>query len=78
MDTLYGLPVVINPYMIIGYEQARKHKKKRINKKWAKRYGDKPVYDMKNAYMIKDQMIVMSQGAWDKIKKKFEENKTVI
>ena len=27
-----------------GYVQARKHKKKRINKKWLKRYGYKPKY----------------------------------
>ena len=28
----------------VGYEQARKHKKKRINKKWLKKYGYKTKY----------------------------------
>lgn len=36
----------INIYHLIpnGYVQARRHKKKRINKKWLKRYGYKPKY----------------------------------
>lgn len=29
---------------IVGFKQARKHKKKRINKKWLKRYGYTPIY----------------------------------
>lgn len=29
--------------------QVRKHKKKRINKKWAKRYGYKTIYETKKA-----------------------------
>lgn len=36
------------------YEQIRKHKKKRINKKWAKRYGYRAVpcrYRMDNCYI---------------------------
>ena len=38
----------------VRYEQVRKHKKKRINKKWAKRYGYREVpcrYRMENAYI---------------------------
>lgn len=38
----------------VRYEQIRKHKKKRINKKWAKRYGYREVpcrYRMENAYI---------------------------
>ena len=29
--------------IITGYKQARTHKKRRINKKWRKRYGFKPI-----------------------------------
>lgn len=32
--------------------QARMHKKKRINKKWAKRYGYKTIYETKRAKVM--------------------------
>lgn len=32
--------------------QARKHKKRRTNKKWAKRYGDKVIYETKKAKVL--------------------------
>jgi hypothetical protein len=32
--------------------QAKTHKKKRINKKWAKRYGYKTVYEVKKAKIM--------------------------
>lgn len=38
----------------VRYEQIRKHKKKRINKKWAKRYGYREVpcrYRIENCYI---------------------------
>lgn len=38
----------------VRYEQIRKHKKKRINKKWAKRYGYREVpcrYRLENCYI---------------------------
>lgn len=38
----------------VRYEQIRKHKKKRINKKWAKRYGYREVpcrYRVENCYI---------------------------
>lgn len=41
----------------VYHEQIRKHKKKRINKKWAKRYGYREVpcrYRMKNAYILQE------------------------
>lgn len=42
----------------IMYEQVRRHKKKRINKKWAKRYGYRAVLCrtvLKNARLVHDQ-----------------------
>ena len=44
--TFNGNPLIIleDQYLpIIGYKQARTHRKKRINKKWRKRYGMEPV-----------------------------------
>lgn len=38
----FGYPVISTEYMRETV-QARKHKKKRINKKWLKRYGKKSV-----------------------------------
>ena len=47
--TVQGLNVIIVPesYLLgdpIKYVQVRVHHKKRINKKWRKKYGFKPVY----------------------------------
>lgn len=36
------------------YVQARKHKKRRINKKWLKRYGLKPIQVESNGWKIRD------------------------
>lgn len=47
--------------------QARKHKAKRINKKWRKRHGFRE-YPKKMAYIIGNQVIV-HPDTWDKIKK---------
>ena len=35
MNELYGMPIIITT----RFHQNRKHRKKRINKKWKKRYG---------------------------------------
>ena len=34
------------------FVQARKHRKRRINKKWKKRYGDKVIYETKHAKVL--------------------------
>ena len=39
--------------------QIRTHKKKRINKKWAKRYG---VKRLKNQLLKNNQMLIMASG----------------
>ena len=38
--------------ILIGTEPVRKHNKKRIQKKWVKRYGIKPVYETKKCKKI--------------------------
>jgi hypothetical protein len=35
---IFGMPVVESPFMVIK-TQIKRHRKKRINKKWAKKYG---------------------------------------
>jgi hypothetical protein len=42
-----GIPIIMNPNIgVIGYVPKRTHKKNRINKKWRKRYGYKPWYEI--------------------------------
>lgn len=42
--------------LIKEWKQIKTHKKKRINKKWLKRYGRYPIYD-DNVYMINGTLI---------------------
>lgn len=61
-----GLDIVISKNLVTGYEQKRKHRKRRINKKWLKQYGSKPIYDM-NYYFL-DNKVYMSPKAFEKLK----------
>lgn len=54
--------------MITKDVQARKHKKKRINKKWLKRYGYKCVPDDTKAYMMNGTLF-MTKRCYQKLKK---------
>lgn len=63
----FDLNIVVYPYFITGYEQRRTHRKKRINKKWAKIYGDKPIYDAEHIY-ITEGTIFMSPTCYKKFK----------
>lgn len=68
------VPIIITNY-ITKTVQARTHKKKRINKKWLKRYGYKEVQDDNKTYMI-DGKLYMTQRCYNKIEKILEkENK---
>jgi hypothetical protein len=51
--------------------RSRKHKKRRIDKKWEKRYGYKEVQDDTKVYMF-DGKLFMSQRCYDKLKKVFD------
>lgn len=50
------------------YVQARKHRKKRINKKWLKKYGKKfvPKKEIAIANLGKDKFIFCHPKYWDK------------
>ena len=69
-----GVPIIITN-AITKTVQARTHKKKRINKKWLKRYGYKEIQNENKTYMI-DSKLYMKQRCYNKMKKILEkENK---
>lgn len=62
-----GMEIVITEYLTKDI-QRRTHKKRRINKKWLKRYGYKCVPD--NDKMIAfNNKLFMTKGAYEKVKK---------
>lgn len=61
--------------MIIKDVQARRHKKKRINKKWLKRYGHKAVPDDTKVYMT-NEAIFMTRRCFDKLKDQIDSGNT--
>lgn len=63
--------------MITKDMQARKHRKKRINKKWLKQYGHKAVSDDAKVYMTNDA-IFMTRRCFKRLKKQIELNKAHI
>lgn len=69
-NILGGMPIIILPPT---KKQARTHKKKRINKKWAKRYGFTISETLKNgeAYMM-DGKLYMNQYTYEILKKNLE------
>ena len=67
-----GLPVVITD-KITKKVRSRTHRKKRIDKKWLKRYGYKEVTDHSKCIVFKDndmgkQYLLMSQKCYDRLK----------
>lgn len=64
-----GLDIVITDY-ITKTVRARKHKKRRIDKKWLKRYGYKEVLDDETVYHM-DKVLYMTSGCYEKFKKKY-------
>lgn len=66
MLTLHGKQVILNNHMVIK-TQVRKHRKKRINKKWAKKYGF-TVTPQKDVFVM-GNTIIMHPATWSAIKK---------
>lgn len=64
---LYGMEVVVDN-RITKEVRARKHKKRRIDKKWLKRYGYKNVPDNDRLLHI-GNALYMTQKCYEKIKK---------
>ena len=72
MDMWNGMPVIINNY-ITKTVRYRTHKKRRIDKKWLKRYGYKEVQDDTKMYVF-DGKLLMSQKCYDKIRDTLNRN----
>lgn len=65
-SSIFGYQVISVPYMM-DIVQARTHKKKRINKKWRKRYGVKEV-PWNKIVVTDDKKIYCHPRMVDKIK----------
>lgn len=64
MEMFNGMPIIISNY-ITKKVRCRTHKKRRIDKKWLKRYGYKEVQDSTTVYMTNGSLF-MSQKCYDK------------
>ena len=62
-----GMEIVITECLTKD-TQRRTHKKRRINKKWLKRYGYKCVPD-NDKMIVFNNKLFMTKGAYEKIKK---------
>ena len=62
-----GMEIIITEYLTKDI-QRRTHKKRRINKKWLKRYGYKCVPD-NDKMIVFNNKLFMTKGAYEKIKK---------
>lgn len=75
MAKVLGLPVVVvtkaSVCDVIGYERAKRHRKKRIDKKWLKRYGYKPIYGPENNYIF-DKTLYVGPDSYKEIKGELE------
>ena len=67
---LYGMQIIVSNN-ITKEVRARKHKKRRIDKKWLKKYGYKHIPD-NNKILHIENSLYMTQKCYDKIKDQFE------
>ena len=65
--TDFGMEIVITEWITKDI-QKQKHKKRRINKKWLKRYGYKCVPD-DDKMIVFNNKLFMTKGAYEKVKK---------
>ena len=63
----FGMEIFITE-LITKDIQRRKHKKRRINKKWLKRYGYKCVPD-NDKIIVFNNKLFMTKGAYERVKK---------
>ena len=65
--TNFGMEIFITEWITKDI-QRRKHKKRRINKKWLKRYGYKCVPD-NDKMIVSNNKLFMTKGAYERVKK---------
>ena len=77
--TINGQPVTVIPdnfLPVLRYEQVRRHRKRRINKKWLKRYGTMPVYNQNVSYIVDTgngrKEILVSKKVYERLREEFE------
>ena len=63
----FGMEIFITEWITKDI-QRRKHKKRRINKKWLKRYGYKCVSD-NDKIIVFNNKLFMTKGAYERVKK---------
>lgn len=63
-QNFYGFDVVLVPFMV-DIVQVKRHRKKRINKKWRKRYGFKAVHWRKVIVDKKNRRLLMHPKVWE-------------
>ena len=68
-DYYVGIPIVITD-AITKKVRSRTHRKKRIDKKWLKKYGFKKVTDHSKA-ILANGALYMSQKRYDRLKEEF-------
>ena len=69
---LYGLDIVLSEEVPITKVQNRKHRKKRINKKWLKKYG----FTAKEiTSFVFDDKVIIHPLVWEKMKESFKDYK---
>lgn len=61
----WGMPVIVTTKTI----QRRKHRKKRINKKWAKRYGFREIEFQDEEVVFFDGKLYVTKSGFEKLKK---------
>lgn len=70
MKMFCGIPVIFTD-CITKKVRAKRHHKKRIDKKWLKRYGYKNVPDNRTLYVFNDELggqkLIMTEKCYEKI-----------
>lgn len=66
IEQLWGKNIIISD-RITKDVQARRHKRKRINKKWLKMYGFKTVPDNTRIF-VTDKCVFMTEKNYEKVK----------
>lgn len=64
-----------HPVYIVKEGQKRKHRKKRINKKWLKRYGCYEFIANDQVVIMNDGTICMTKKTWEKLRKELAEQR---
>ena len=65
--TNFGMEIFITEWITKDI-QRRKHKKRRVNKKWLKRYGYKCVHD-NDKIILSNNKLFMTKGAYERVKR---------